>query len=81
MQWKEQDTENITITYERECHGLQVNDLSGASKEFDTLPAMVDKDIRDDKVRAGGSHTRNLLRVLRGLNMVRILFQQILVTE
>jgi hypothetical protein len=46
-----------------------------------TLPAMVDKDIRDDKVRAGGSHTRNLLRVLQGLNMVRILFQQILVTE
>uniref|UniRef100_A0A0D3FPX0 Glycolipid transfer protein domain-containing protein n=1 Tax=Oryza barthii TaxID=65489 RepID=A0A0D3FPX0_9ORYZ len=32
-------------------------------------------------VRQAGSHTRNMLRVKRGIDMVKILFEQILVTE
>jgi len=38
-------------------------------------------DVRGGTVRKGGTHTRNLLRVKCGLDMVRVLFEQILVTE
>lgn len=60
---------------------MQVQDLSKAADEFENLPAMIDYDIRNNSVRDGGSRTRNLLRVLRGVDMVRLLFQQILITE
>lgn len=60
---------------------VQVHDLSAAARDYATLPAMVDQDIRNNTVRNGGSHTRNLLRVLRGVDMVKVLFEHILVTE
>lgn len=52
-----------------------------ASKSISTLPSMVELDIQTDNVRKPGSHTRNLLRVKRGIDMVKVLFEQILVTE
>lgn len=42
---------------------------------------MLQLDIDQDTVRKAGSHTRNLLRVKRGLDMVRVLFEQILASE
>lgn len=42
---------------------------------------MIDLDIQQNRVRQAGSHTRNLLRVKRGLDMVKVLFEQILATE
>uniref|UniRef100_A0A453LZV7 Glycolipid transfer protein domain-containing protein n=1 Tax=Aegilops tauschii subsp. strangulata TaxID=200361 RepID=A0A453LZV7_AEGTS len=60
---------------------LQVNDLLEASKTISTLPSMVELDIQKGTVRQAGSHTRNLLRVKRGIDMVKVLFEQILVTE
>lgn len=60
---------------------LQVDDLVEASKSISTLPSMVELDIQTDTVRKAGSHTRNLLRVKRGIDMVKVLFEQILVTE
>ncbi|KAJ6995554.1 hypothetical protein NC653_018122 [Populus alba x Populus x berolinensis] len=54
----------------------KVHDLAEASKSIDTL-----QDIERNSVRKGGSHSRNLLRVKRGLDMVRVLFEQIMVTE
>lgn len=42
---------------------------------------MIDRDIEGNCVRKAGSHTRNLLRVKRGLDMVRVLFEQILAAE
>ena len=60
---------------------LQVHDLVEASKSISTLPSMVELDIQTDTVRKPGSHTRNLLRVKRGIDMVKVLFEQILVTE
>lgn len=42
---------------------------------------MVDKDIEADCVRKAGSHTRNLLRVKRGLDMVKALFEEIIASE
>ncbi|KAF7842476.1 accelerated cell death 11 [Senna tora] len=59
----------------------KVNDLAGASKSIQTLQSLIEKDIQANTVRKAGSHTRNLLRVKRGLDMVRVLFEQILVTE
>jgi len=60
---------------------LQVDDLVEASKSISTLPSMVELDIQTNTVRKPGSLTRNLLRVKRGIDMVKVLFEQILVTE
>ncbi|XP_027338732.1 accelerated cell death 11 [Abrus precatorius] len=59
----------------------KVHDLADASKSIKTLQSMIDLDVQADSVRKGGSHTRNLLRVKRGLDMVRVLFEQILIKE
>ncbi|PWZ52503.1 Accelerated cell death 11 [Zea mays] len=63
------------------CLLVMVDDLVEASKSISTLPSMVERDIQTDTVRKPGSHTRNLLRVKRGIDMVKVLFEQILVTE
>lgn len=60
---------------------MQVDDLLEASKSISKLPEMVELDIQKGTVRQAGSHTRNMLRVKRGIDMVKILFEQILVTE
>src|SRR3989440_5129161 len=39
--------------------------------------AVLERDIQDDCVRKGGSHSRNLLRVKRGLDMVKVLFEHV----
>ncbi|XP_042430088.1 accelerated cell death 11-like [Zingiber officinale] len=56
----------------------KVEDLSDASKSISTLNNLLEIDIQQDCVRRGGSHSRNLLRVKRGLDMVKVLFEQIL---
>lgn len=59
----------------------KVDDLAEASKSITTLHKMMDQDIQANCVRTAGSHTRNLLRVKRGLDMVKVLFEQILAAE
>uniref|UniRef100_A0A0C9SB52 TSA: Wollemia nobilis Ref_Wollemi_Transcript_838_1024 transcribed RNA sequence n=1 Tax=Wollemia nobilis TaxID=56998 RepID=A0A0C9SB52_9CONI len=59
----------------------KVQDLKGASNSLATLQSLLDLDIKSDTVRKGGSHSRNLLRVKRGLDMVKVLFEQILATD
>ncbi|KAL0414171.1 UNVERIFIED_CONTAM: Accelerated cell death 11 [Sesamum radiatum] len=59
----------------------KVDDLSEASKSILTLPVMMDGDIEANCVRRAGSHTRNLLRVKRGIDMVKVLFEHILSSE
>ncbi|KAF3951225.1 hypothetical protein ACB098_05G135200 [Castanea mollissima] len=59
----------------------KVNDLVEASKSVGTLQAMVERDVAANTVKKGGSHTRNLLLVKRGVDMVKVLFEQILVTD
>ncbi|GBG79538.1 hypothetical protein CBR_g29685 [Chara braunii] len=56
----------------------KVQSLKLAAAEFDALPSLLDHDVDRDTVRDPGSHTRNLLRVKRGLEMVEYLFQYIL---
>ncbi|EXC10677.1 hypothetical protein L484_025259 [Morus notabilis] len=59
----------------------EVNDLSEASKSIATLQALLDRDMASNCVRNAGSHSRNLLRVKRGLDMVWVLFEQILIAD
>ncbi|XP_031273954.1 accelerated cell death 11-like [Pistacia vera] len=59
----------------------KVDNLAVASKSIMTLQALLDHDIKGNCVRKAGSNTRNLLRVKRGLDMVRVLFEQIIATE
>ncbi|KAL2463225.1 Accelerated cell death 11 [Forsythia ovata] len=59
----------------------KVDDLVEASKSISTLEVMMDRDIESNCVRKAGSHTRNLLRVKRGIDMVRVLFEQIVASE
>lgn len=58
-----------------------MKDLGEASKSIGTLQALLERDIEANTVKKPGSHSRNLLRVKRGIDMVRVLFEQILVTE
>ncbi|CAN6689432.1 unnamed protein product [Malus baccata var. baccata] len=59
----------------------KVHDLSEASDSISTLQVLLDRDIEAGCVRTAGSHSRNLLRVKRGIDMVRVLFEQIIVTK
>ncbi|TXG48089.1 hypothetical protein EZV62_027383 [Acer yangbiense] len=59
----------------------KVHDIAEASKSIGTLQIMLDRDIEENRVKKPGSHTRNLLRVKRGLEMVKVLFEQILAAE
>ncbi|CAH2046200.1 unnamed protein product [Thlaspi arvense] len=59
----------------------KVNDLAEVSSSVSTIEEMVDKDIEANCVRKVGSHTRNLLRVKRGLEMIRVLCEELLDTE
>ncbi|POO00961.1 Glycolipid transfer protein domain containing protein [Trema orientale] len=59
----------------------KVNDLAAASNSIATLEALIDRDVEANRVRNAGSHSRNLLRVKRGLHLVKALFEQILVSE
>ncbi|CAN6683758.1 unnamed protein product [Malus baccata var. baccata] len=47
----------------------KVHDLSEASNSISTLQVLLDRDIEAGCVRKGGSHSRNLLRVKRGIDM------------
>ncbi|KAG2296582.1 hypothetical protein Bca52824_043251 [Brassica carinata] len=53
----------------------KVDDLAKASSAVSTLVVMVDRDIEANCVRKAGSHTRNLLRVKRGLDMFNVCFR------
>ncbi|XP_042489475.1 accelerated cell death 11 [Macadamia integrifolia] len=59
----------------------KVRDLAEASKSIETLQSLLDRDIENNCVKKAGSHSRNLLRVKRGIDMVRVLFEQIQISE
>ncbi|XP_027338824.1 accelerated cell death 11-like [Abrus precatorius] len=59
----------------------KVKDITEASKSFRTLESMVDRDVQTNSVRTQGSHSRNLLMIKRGLDFLRVLFEQILLTK
>ncbi|XP_071722231.1 accelerated cell death 11-like [Rutidosis leptorrhynchoides] len=59
----------------------KVHDLAEVSQQIGTLNAILDGDVKANRVRIAGSHTRNLLRVKRGVDMLKVLFEQILATD
>ncbi|KAM5587493.1 accelerated cell death 11 [Rosa sericea] len=59
----------------------KVHDLAEASKSISTLHVLVDRDMEAGTVRKAGGHARNLLRVKRGIDMVKVLFEQIIITK
>ncbi|KAI4306341.1 hypothetical protein L6164_029628 [Bauhinia variegata] len=71
----------IAFKFAEKDYVAKVHDLAEASKSIQTLESLIDLDVQANTVRKAGSHTRNLLRVKRGLDMVRVLFEQIIVTD
>jgi hypothetical protein len=55
--------------------------MAEASKSFKTLQSMVDQDAQTNTVRKQGSHSRNLLKIKRGLEFLKVLFEQVILTE
>ncbi|VVB09763.1 unnamed protein product [Arabis nemorensis] len=59
----------------------KVKDLVEASKTFDTLQNILDLDVEKETVKTPGSHSRNLRRVRQGLDLIRAIFEQFLITD
>ncbi|RVW65022.1 ACD11-like protein [Vitis vinifera] len=59
----------------------EIRDLLEASKTYDTLEDIIDRDIENNTVRSAGSHSRNLRRVRQGLDLIRALFEQFLLSD
>ncbi|KAJ4874582.1 ACD11-like protein [Raphanus sativus] len=59
----------------------KVRDLVEASKTFDTLHNILDLDVMNQTVKTQGSYSRNLRRVRLGLDLIRAIFEQFLMTN
>ncbi|KAG5404250.1 hypothetical protein IGI04_010369 [Brassica rapa subsp. trilocularis] len=71
----------IAFKFAQMDYVAKVEDLAKASSSVSTLVVMMERDIEANCVRKAGSHTRNLLRVKRGLDMVKALFEEIIASE
>ncbi|KAK4765187.1 hypothetical protein SAY86_026277 [Trapa natans] len=59
----------------------KVHDLMEASRRYATLHNILDLDIANGSVKTQGSHSRNLRRVRQGLDLIRALFMQFIVSK
>ncbi|KAJ0094434.1 hypothetical protein Patl1_16460 [Pistacia atlantica] len=59
----------------------KVKNLVQASKTYETLHEILDRDIANGNVKTSGSNSRNLRRVRQGLDLIRALFEQFLATK
>lgn len=59
----------------------KVKDLVEASKTLDTLQNILDLDVEKETVKTPGSRSRNLRRVRQGLDLIRAIFEQFLMTD
>ncbi|KAB1200985.1 hypothetical protein CJ030_MR0G005443 [Morella rubra] len=71
----------IAFKFAELSYASTVNDLVKASKSIGTLQALVDGEIEANTARKDTSNTRNLLRVKRGLEVVRAMCEQTLATD
>ncbi|WCJ24207.1 Tubulin gamma chain [Euphorbia peplus] len=62
----------IALKFAEMDYVAKVRDLSNASNSIGSLQGLLGKDMKDNCVRKSGSHSRNLLRVKRGLHMVKV---------
>lgn len=68
----------IAFKFAERDYVSKVQDLTVVSTDIRSLQSIVETDMKNDCVKDKGSHSRNLLRVKRGLDMIRFLFQGIL---
>lgn len=59
----------------------KVHDLKEASKTYHNLEKILEDDVHNDTVKRPGSHSRNLRRVRQGLDLIKALFEQFLLTD
>ncbi|XP_039115057.1 ACD11 homolog protein [Dioscorea cayenensis subsp. rotundata] len=59
----------------------KVDELYEASKTYDTLKNVLDYDVEQDTVKKPGSHSRHLRRVRLGLDLIKALFKQFLLSN
>lgn len=52
-----------------------------ASKTLDTIQNILDLDVENETVKTPGSRSRNLRRVRQGLDLIRAIFEQFLMTD
>lgn len=71
----------IAFKFAERDYVSKVKDLTEVSNDITTLQSLIELDLKADCVKEPGSHSRNLLRVKRGLDMVRVLFQGIVDSE
>ncbi|XP_078179273.1 accelerated cell death 11-like [Carex rostrata] len=71
----------IAFKFAEKDYVSKVDDLIEASKSISTLENMIELDIQQDCVRQDGSHTINLLRVLRGLDLMRVLYEELIKSD
>ncbi|GAQ85540.1 Sphingosine Transfer Protein ACD11 homolog [Klebsormidium nitens] len=71
----------MAFKFARDDFVTKVEDLKECAKDLPTLEDILDADIKAGTVREPGSHTRNLLRVTRGINMIRLLFEHLLSSD
>ncbi|PIA31049.1 hypothetical protein AQUCO_05300108v1 [Aquilegia coerulea] len=71
----------IALKFAEMDYVSKVEDLCEASKTIISVQSMIDQDIQHNTVKKCGSNSRNLLRVKRALDMMKVLFEQILATE
>ncbi|KAJ3707176.1 hypothetical protein LUZ61_010881 [Rhynchospora tenuis] len=71
----------IAFKFGEKDYVSKVDDLIEASNSIQTLNDMIELDIQQDCVTQLGSHSRNLLRVKRGLELVKVLYEEIVKIE
>ncbi|CAN8243951.1 unnamed protein product [Cochlearia groenlandica] len=59
----------------------KVKGLMEASRTFKTLDNIIDVDVEKETVKTQGSYSRNLRRVRLGLDLIRAIFEQFLLTD
>ncbi|XP_075672896.1 accelerated cell death 11-like [Castanea sativa] len=56
----------------------KVNDLEEASKTYDTVQALLEAETENGSAKNTGSHSRNLVRLKRVIDLVRVMLEQVL---
>ncbi|CAK9137227.1 unnamed protein product [Ilex paraguariensis] len=57
----------------------KIDALMEASKSIDTLEALIDHDIEQNCAKVSNSNSRDLVRVKRSIDMLRVIYEQILI--
>ncbi len=58
-----------------------MNNLGEASKKYDTIQALVEGEIENGFARDTSGHCRDLVRVKRVIDLVRVLLEQVLASR